>query len=144
MPAEPPRRRTKKQPEETASDVPDNARSEGAGTAPEPEEPAAPSQPSGSLSAREQNALLNSLQLQSKKSSPQHRLMAENMLNEYQSATRERKWEILAELKDRGFKSLQWYHESQESTVKRNKEKTGCVEGMLTASKILDERLEYA
>ena len=133
--AQTPRRKSTKQPDDFAA-----AKSEDEDKGALPSAPSAPSQASEAVSTREQSALLNSLkyQLHSKKSTPQHRQMAEAMLTEYQTATRERKWEILSDLKNRGLKNLQWYHETSEATVRQEGQKTGCQEGMLLGSKILE------
>ena len=132
------RRKSSKQPDES-----EKANSEGENNNNETVElamPSAPSQPDSEVTAREQSALLNSLkyQLQSKKASEQHRKLAETLLQEYQGASRERKWEILADLKTRGLKNLSWYHETAESMVKRESTSSSCQEAMCTASRILE------
>ena len=131
------RRQVGKQPEK----VPENSHEEEAPQHSCPEAPASSRPDNIPVYAQgEQSALLNALkyQIASKKTSELHKKQAEKILDEYRGANKQRKFEILMEVRDKGVKNLSWYHESSESNLKREETTTATCDGMLLASKIFE------
>ena len=91
------------------------------GSVPESEVDTAASSSAGA-DGGDQARLLTSLkyQVNAKKASPEHRQAAAKLLQEYQSADRKRKWQLLDALATKGLADLSWSHKTSETHAKKD------------------------
>lgn len=103
------------------------------GSVPESEVDTAASSSAGA-DGGDQARLLTSLkyQVNAKKASPEHRQAAAKLLQEYQSADRKRKWQLLDALATKGLADLSWSHKTSETHAKKELQTEETISGMYT------------